>query len=35
MVGTAKLIGDFNRDAVARITERDYAVAEGSGRLGV
>ena len=34
-MGTAKFNGDFNRDAVARITERGYAVAEGSGRLSV
>ena len=34
-MGTAKFNGDFNRVAVAQITERGYAVAEGSRRLGV
>ena len=35
MLGLVEFSGDFNRDAVAQITERGYAVAEGSRRLGV
>ena len=34
-MGTANFSGDFKRYAVAQITERGYAVAEGSRRLGV
>ena len=34
-MGTAKFSADFKWDAVAQITERGYAVAEGSRRLGV
>ena len=35
MLGLVEFSGDFNRDAVAQITERGYAVAGGSRRLGV
>ena len=34
-MGTAKFSADFKWDAVAQITERGYAVAEVSRRLGV
>ena len=34
-MGTVKFSDDFKRYAVAQITERGYAVAEGSRRLGV
>tara|TARA_B110000438_G_scaffold213147_1_gene205342 strand:+ start:36 stop:305 length:270 start_codon:yes stop_codon:yes gene_type:complete len=35
MMGTVKFSDYFKRYAVAQITERGYAVAEGSRRLGV
>jgi transposase len=35
MMGKVNFSDDFKRDAVAQITERGYAVAEVSKRLGV
>jgi len=35
MIGKADFSDDFKRDAVARITERGYRVAEVSKRPGV
>jgi transposase len=35
MMGKVNFSDDFKRDAIAQITERGYAVAEVSKRLGV